>query len=175
MIRKTLLYTTSGIGTLFVALVLTVAMASGDGRDGRGHHGDDGHHGFGHHGADPDKMLARIDRHLDLDASQEERVGAILKERAESMQAMRDEHAQGLRELIVADSIEAADVLRVLDARPEPAELRERMRGELAETAAAIHAVLTPEQRQLAADMIAERDGHGRHGHHGWRFWRDRH
>ncbi|MBF2734690.1 MAG: Spy/CpxP family protein refolding chaperone [Betaproteobacteria bacterium AqS2] len=127
-------------------------------------HLDDGHHDHDRYGKGYERLLKNLDDHIELSEAQEAELERIFIERREAALALREQGRTSLQELITADAVTADEVIAVLEGVLEPrAELDPRR--EAAEVFAAVHAVLTPEQRAALAARIGE---HGlRWGRHG--------
>lgn len=147
------------IGAITLAVVLltsTVILAQPPGRRG---------------GGDPHGMLARMADKLELSEEQRGTIRGLFEEHREETAALRED-LHGLEgsveEAIHAESFDEeavrAAALQVADVRVELAVARARLGQEIQQT-------LTPEQRQLAAEMRERRrefrdDRGGRRGGH---------
>ena len=152
-----------GIAVLLI-IAAVAALADRDGR--RGGRGDCWGSGWNH----DDKsewIVSKLDRHLDLSDEQENRIEVIVEEKLAEMQEFRMERITSIGEQIKSDSIDERQVRLLMDFEGPV----EGMKDAMAEVIVAVHAVLEPEQRAMAGELIAERWGswHGKRsrGHDG--------
>lgn len=161
-------------------IAAAAVLALGGGAIAIADHDDDRHDRYG---KGYERLLKGLDDHIDLSAEQEAALERIFIERRERASALRDESRASLQELITADAVTADQVIDVFEGLLERREDHGRRR-EAAEVFAAVHAVLTPEQRAQLAEQIGEKGlrwGHGRwffsreSRHDGWghRFFDD--
>ena len=153
-----------GFAALFIIAAVAALADSDRMRDGRGH-------GWGHghgwdHGDKSEWIVSKLDRHLDLSDEQENRIEAIVEEKLAEMQEFRKERISSIGELIKADSIDERQVRQLMNFEGPVEDMKDAM----AEVIIAVHAVLEPEQRAMAGELIAEHWGSWRgmrkRGHH---------
>lgn len=120
-----------------------------------------------HHEGRGEGFLARMSKTLDLSAEQQEKIKAIMAEHRNKVAPLRqslDDSRDKLRQATKADTFDETAV-RSLAASQSAAKTelmveRARMKNQ-------IHAVLTPEQRKLAAEKMERGMGHRGDRHHG--------
>ncbi len=120
----------------------------------------------GRRGRGQGRHIARMARALDLTEAQQEQVKAILEAERERIAPVRQQLAETRERIRQAAQAEPFDeaAIRALaasqnDARIELIVSRARVKSE-------IHALLTPEQQELAKKFRS--GGKGRHGHRPW-------
>ena len=137
---------------LLLALLPGTDVLAQDGHDGK--HGERRarhhmrHEGFG----DPSRMVEMMTRHLELDADQEQAVSNIVEAAKPEIDALR-ERGKAAREKMHALDVDSPDYGAELqnlsreigDVTAVATLLHGRLRAD-------VYAVLTPEQRELAAD-----------------------
>ncbi|HXV20151.1 MAG TPA: Spy/CpxP family protein refolding chaperone [Desulfuromonadales bacterium] len=114
-------------------------------------------------------FLARMTEVLNLSAEQQEKIKAIMEEHRNKVAPLRqslDENRDKLRQAAKADNFDEAAVraLATSQATTKTELIVERTRMQ-----SRIHALLTPEQRKLAEEMLDRRMEHRGGGHHGKR------
>ena len=157
---------------LLGATAVGVAVAK---RDHDSHHSFHFRHHFSGHGGDFHHMregfaglkTRHLARALDLDSEQREKTRALMNDVREFQRQSRMETRAAVSRAFTADSLspeQAAELLAMRENRRD--ETRAFVGAKLAE----FHAMLTPAQRERAAELWTER------GRHGFRFFhRDRH
>jgi Spy/CpxP family protein refolding chaperone len=116
-------------------------VAVAEGREMRGHRGE---------------RMERIAQALELSDTQREEIAAIRSEQRQKTAPLRQQMMQNkneLRTLTGADSFDEAAVRSLATAQ---AELKTEMIVARAETRSRIHALLTPEQREKADELMAQ-------------------
>lgn len=160
---------TAGV-VLVIAATSFTAYAHGD-RD-RDRDWDDHHEWSLRHG---DRVIKWLGHKLELNEAQVTALEEIMTARqADQIQLVDDLQTQ-VKDTLTADTLSVEGAKELLELRHT---MREKLKVAQAQTIADIHAVLTPEQRVIAADLLLEMRGHrGRHGDHkgkrGWRHWFD--
>lgn len=152
-----------------------------------GHHGPKGHGpkdvDRGEHGDRVAKHVDKLCEQVTCTAEQETQLIATLAGAREARHAAREQHQEpdftAVAELLRADTLDAAKLRATMDAAKAGHDARKAERGkQMGAVVAEIHAILTPEQRAIVADMIEQhgigalmhgpRDGkRGKHGKRG--------
>lgn len=151
---------------LAALLVAPAAFACGPGH-GRGH---------GPGGPDGEPMLARMAKHLDLTEDQQARIKALheaAKPEREALEAALDTLREEMHALWQA---ETPDEGAILAKQAEMDPLRQQLRAQHVRLRLAVHALLTPEQREKARASRGQRgERFGKRGKRGERGMRGRH
>ncbi len=124
-------------------------VAVPEGREMRGQRGD---------------RMERIARTLELSGEQREQIAQIRSERHQKIAPLREqmqENREELRRLAAADAFDESAVRTLTAAQ---AELKTEMIVTGAETRSRIHALLTPEQREKAGELMARGEKKGKRG-----------
>ncbi|QIB64174.1 Spy/CpxP family protein refolding chaperone [Kineobactrum salinum] len=114
--------------------------------------------GDGHHGADPERMLTKMSRHLDLSQEQQDRVSQLLAQAHEAGAADR-ERMQALRGQL-RDQQSNFDAGTAQALADELGQITARSSFRRAETRAGIYQLLDDSQRQKLERMEAKRHKH---------------
>lgn len=147
-------------GVLLLATVSLSHQAFADGKKER-------------HNMDPgeiaEHIVEKMDERLDLSDAQEEGVHKIVTEFFEKKKMQREARKEKMRALWTRPTLTADDVYAAITEKDATRETQQRL---MAEKLAAVHALLTPEQRQKAAQywrQFTAHDGrgHGKHGKYG--------
>lgn len=160
------------VATSAALLISGNAFASGY---GYGDHDD--HHGKGHKSAMQmaEKIANRLEDVLDLSNAQEDKIAAILAKSIEKRQQQLKSKHGDIQQLWKKSTLSVEEIERVLrekhgDHEQHKAEMRETHIALVAETMAQVHAVLTPEQRSIAAQrvehMLLQGGRYGKHKRH---------
>lgn len=116
-------------------------------------------------------IAEHLAKRLELTDAQEEQVNAIVQTALAERNALRQEAKEEIQQIILQDSMDKEGALRILTIREE---MREAAQEVMAEQMVAVHALLTPEQREKAAEMLPRMGQRGKH-RRGWlRGWFDR-
>lgn len=150
----------AAVAALTLAAGLAVAAPDGGDRGGRGQHDDWSGQRDGGRMANPERLVERMTRHVDLDETQEQTVRNILEAAKPEFESLRERgrtNMTAMRDLDPADPDYSA---RLDDLSAENGQLVAdgtrlvgRVRGE-------VYAVLTPEQiaeLEAAGDRMRER------------------
>lgn len=111
-------------------------------------------------------VLARMTEALDLSAEQQEKVKAIMDEHRSKVAPLRqslDESRDQLRQLGKADTFDETAVRRLAAGQ---AAAKAELMVERARMQSQIHALLTPEQREMAEEKLERGMGHRGGEHH---------
>jgi len=114
-----------------------------------------------------ERFLARMTKVLNLSTEQQEKIKVIMEEHRNKVAPLRqslDENRDKLRQAVKADTFDEAAVrtLATSQAATKTELIVERSRMQ-----SQIHALLTPEQRKLAEEMLDRRMEHRGDHHHG--------
>jgi Spy/CpxP family protein refolding chaperone len=157
--------------SFLVVSVLTAALAGGllfhTAQVNAAPPGDSPRMERGEHPEKGERFLARMSKALDLSAEQQEKIQAIMAEYRDKVAPLRqslDANRDQLRQAARADTFDEVAV-RTLAASQAAA--KTELMVERARMQNQIHAVLTPEQRKLAAEKMEHRMGHRGDRHHG--------
>jgi len=147
--RKTL------IAAAVAAVIGTGAVYAGSNYCERGGDG----HGFGggHRGPGLERMISKLDHHLDLTDSQRSSIEEIVSANRDTMKQSRLDRKTLRQKTMGLDPTSEsydADVAALAD---EMAEMAREMTLSFADIARQVSTVLTPEQRQEAREMIQHR------------------
>ena len=123
------------------------------------------HRGIGFLGNFSGMKTRLIARALDLDSEQREKTRALINDVREFQRQSRDSSRDAVMRAFAADSLSAEQAAELLAMRENR---RDEMRAFVGAKLAEFHAMLTPAQRERAAELWAER-------RHGFRFHNDRH
>ncbi len=96
-------------------------------------------------------VVKRLDKIVNLSNAQEEEISAIVLENMPMLKKSKKKSKDGLHAIFTADSITADEVLAMMKSHREEGKHEEKMQ-QMAKTIAAVHAVLTPKQRQAFVD-----------------------
>ena len=116
-----------------------------------------------HRGMCPGNRLARMARKLDLTEAQQEQVRAIQDSEREKTAPFRQQLAETRKKIREAIEAEPFDEETVRSLAKRRSEMRVELEVSRARTRSRIHALLTPEQRELAGKFGPW--GQRRHGH----------
>ena len=151
-----------------VAVALLGATAVGVAVAKRAHDSHHSRHHFSHYGGDFSGMSGMNVRHLaralDLDSEQREKARALMNNIREFQRQSRMEIRDSVSRAFNADSLSAEQAAELLAMRENR---RDEMRAFIGSKLAEFHAMLTPAQREHAAQLWTERSRHG------FRFHRD--
>ena len=155
-------------GVVVVAGLLALSGLAYAG-SGHGHWDDDDAEHYAKCAERAERMVDRLDRELDLSDAQEQQVAAIVDNFVREGRAMRDSHKQAWTEAWLSDELSADDIAAMMD-RGARRDVGKRL---MSESVAALHAVLTPAQRETAANhkrffSLMQGQGGKRGWHHGW-------
>lgn len=120
-----------------------------------------------HRGTGPEDRTARMVRRLGLTEEQREQVQAILESERKTAAPLRQQLAETrkkMREAALAEPFDESAIRRLAERRSE---MRVELDISRARARSRIHALLTPEQRELAKKFGPW--GQRRHGHRRWR------
>jgi len=114
-----------------------------------------------------ERFLARMTKVLNLSTEQQEKIKVIMEEHRNKVAPLRqslDENRDKLQQAVKADTFDEAAVrtLATSQAATKTELIVERSRMQ-----SQIHALLTPEQRKLAEEMLDRRMEHRGDHHHG--------
>ena len=160
--------------SFFVVTVLTAALVSGlffqTAQVNAAPAGDSPRMERGERPEKGERFLARMTEVLNLSPEQQEKIKAIMDEHHAKVAPLRqslDENRDKLRQAAKADTFDEAAVrtLATSQAATKTELIVERSRMQ-----SQIHALLTPEQRKLAEEMLDRRMEHRGGGHHGKGF-----
>lgn len=129
----------------------------------------------GPHGGSPEGLVFQAMKDLDLTPAQREQLKSIREANKADREEMREEREktmQVFREQLSSDKPDAKKLHALIDAREE--DMMARMHGKL-DTVLQVHAILTPSQRTLLAERLAEIKDDFREGHEGRGEHRGRH
>lgn len=125
--------------------------------------------GYGRHGKmDPEQHLARMAKKLKLTDAQKEQVQAIIKAEKERIAPLREKLTENRKKLREATEAETFDEAAVKALAATQAELQAELMVSHVKTRQQVHAILTPEQRELAKKlhpMKGEKGEKGRRRH----------
>ena len=153
-------------GTLLIASVLLAGSldARAQAQEGDDAHGHGKHEGGIRHGnrrgfGDPERMLERMSKHLDLDETQVQQVSNVFSAAKPEIDVLRDElqaNREAMAALDVSDTDYGAELQNLSSAN---ADLAARMTLLHGQVRADIASILTPEQQE----KMRSRDQHRRH------------
>lgn len=133
---------------LAVAAGLTVAVAQG----ATGHHGR--HNGW---------MLQRMTQELNLTAAQQTQIKGILETQRAKTQPLTQQLRQNRQQWNSSNSAGAFDEAQARSFANKQAQVMSDLMVERARTKSQIYAVLTPDQRQKAEQLMQEHKQHRQH------------
>ncbi len=120
-----------------------------------------------HRGTGPEDRIARMARRLDLTEEQQAQIKAILESERTTAAPLRQQLAESrkkMREAVLAEPFDESAVRTLAESESET---RIELEVSRARAKSRIHALLTPEQRELARKSGPW--GEKRHGHRHWR------
>jgi len=122
--------------------------------------------GRGEHGKmDSERRLARMTKKLKLTDAQKEQIQALLKGEKERVAPLREKLRESRKQLRQAAEAETFDEAAVKALAANQANLQAELIVSRLREQSQIHAILTPEQRELAEKLHPRNHGkrHGRH------------
>ena len=164
-----------------LALLLTATAASGlalagdsepGDQDGRKERGERPHM-MGDRMHDPEKMVSRMTRWLELDDNQQQEVSNIMMVASPQLKSLKDRERANREALHVLDVNDPDYSIRIQDVAADNGAIASEMTMVMAEMRSNINAVLTPEQQQKMTDgagrmreHFKDRRGSREEGHH---------
>lgn len=133
---------------LAVAAGLTVAVAQG---------------ATGHHGRHSGWMLQRMTQELNLTTAQQTQVKGILETQRAKIQPLMQQLRQGRQQWNSSNSGGAFDEAQARSFANQQAQIMSNLMVERARTKSQIYAVLTPDQRQKADQLMQEHQQRRQH------------
>jgi Spy/CpxP family protein refolding chaperone len=118
-----------------------------------------GGHGFGggHRGPGMERMISKLDRHLDLSESQRTSIEEIVAANRDTMKQGRVDRKTLRQKTMALDPASESYDKDVAVLADEMADMAREMTLSFADIARQVSAVLTPEQREEAREMIQHR------------------
>lgn len=148
-------------------LVLMSGATSGLAEQHEGHRADrDGHHrGDREHGPrNPDRMIERMTRYLDLDELQQEKMSNIMMAAKPELDALRDRSKANSDARHALDEGESDYASRLADIAAEKGEIVTEREMVMGRVRTEIHAELTEDQLAKVAERGDRRGRHARRG-----------